>query len=453
VTNKKEKRHSELKKQRGGTIMKSKYMMMAVTLVLVLALSTSASTAQKPKIEIWGVSSFVADVNNWVVHKAKKWGTKNGVEVKVSLFPFGQLNAKLIAGIEAGTQPDMCVQGWGVGEWVNKGLLLPLDDVVDRLGRADFFEHKLIENQLRGHIYGIPGFFELFMLHIRTDLLKAAGLDYPNDYEEFAQVALKLTDPKNNFYGMGYSLGRNFDNDCHFLGALFTHGGGYLSEKSSKGVGIFKGESTIKALKWIKDLYDKKAIPPFGMVEIGNNNAYINGVVAMTLNPPSIMYALKHRYPELAAKTKMIPVGEIIDGGEESLFIFKSTKYPELAKRLAYYYFKDKEDYRKNFIEAGELYGLPIFKSQAKVIGDAWKRGEWSEWGVNPYELLKSIKYVSNPTAYPLGEASPVADRAMMSHLWARLVDAVIFEKVPIETAVEEAHRELKRVAKEVYGK
>ena len=72
---------------------------------------------------------------------------------------------------------------------------------------------------------------------------------------------------------------------------------------------------------------------------------------------------------------------------------------------------------------------------------------------MNPYELLKSIKYVTNPRAYPLGEASPVADRAMMSHLWARLVDAVIFEKVPIETAVEEAHQELKRVAKEVYGK
>ena len=433
--------------------MKNKHLLMAVSFMLTLALCTGAAIAQKPKIEIWGVSSFVADVNNWVVHKGEEWGAKNGVEVKVSLFPFGQLNAKLIAAIEAGTPPDMCVQGWGVGEWVNKGLLVPLDDVVDRLGRADIFEHKLIENQLGGHIYGIPGFYELFMLHIRTDLLEAAGLDYPKDYEEFAQVGLKLTDPARNLYGMGYSLGRNFDNDCHFLGALFTNGGGYLSEKSSKGVEIFKTEPTIKALQWIKDLYDKKTIPPFGMVEIGNNNAYINGVIAMTLNPPSIMYALKHRFPELAAKTKMVPVGEIIDGGEESLFIFKSTKYPELAKDLAYYYFKDKEDYRKNFIEAGELYGLPIFKSQAKVIGDAWTRGEWSEWGVNPYGVVEEIKYVSNPRAYPLGEASPVADRAMMSHLWARLVDSIIFERVSVENAVEEAYQELKRVAKEIYGK
>ncbi|MBC7190420.1 extracellular solute-binding protein, partial [Candidatus Aerophobetes bacterium] len=360
---------------------------------------------------------------------------------------------KLIAAVEAGTPPDMCVQAWGVGEWVHKGLLLPLDDVVEKLGKEDFFEHKLTENQLEGHIYGIPGFYELFVLHIRTDLLKAAGLDYPKNYEEFAEVGLKLTDPAKGIYGMGYSLGRNFDNDCHFLGALFTYGGGYLSEKSSKGIEIFKTDPTYKALEWIKNLYDKKAIPTFGMVEIGNNNAYINGTIAMTLNPPSIMYALKHRYPELAEKTKMIPVGEVIDGGEESLFIFKSTKYPELAKDLAYYYFKDKEDYRKNFIEAGELYGLPIFKSQAKIIGDAWMRGEWSEWGVNPYEVAKSIKYVSNPKAYPLGEASAVADRAMMSHLWSRLVDSIIFERVPIKDAVEEAYGELKRVALEIYGR
>lgn len=87
--------------------------------------------AQKPTIEIWGCSSFVADVNNWVVQKAQEWAAQKGVEVRVSLFPFSQLNAKLIAAVEAGTPPDMCVQAWGVGEWVHKGLLLPLDPSCD----------------------------------------------------------------------------------------------------------------------------------------------------------------------------------------------------------------------------------------------------------------------------------------------------------------------------------
>ncbi|MHA1971670.1 MAG: ABC transporter substrate-binding protein, partial [Candidatus Hodarchaeales archaeon] len=359
----------------------------------------------------------------------------NGVDVNFLLIPVEQFNSKMSQALQTGNFPDVVIHGWPVAEPAEQGMLLPLDDVVDRLGRDDFFPFKLNENKINGRIYGIPTFYEPYLYHIRMDILEKAGLSVPTNYTELAEVAVALSDPSRDFYGLGFTLGRSMDANIHFFDVLINHGGGYL-DKGNKIV--FNSVATYEAYAWIKYLYDNKAIPTRGMIDIGNNNAYINENIAMTSNPPSIYYALKRNKPELAKVTKLFSIGETTDGGEESCFVFKTTKYPELAKDLIYTLFADKEDYRINFIESSECYGLPIFKSQAEIISQQWKEGKWEGFGQDPLEIILSINHVSNPTAFPLNEATSIADKSQMTFIWADSVTDLLFNNRDITDVVKD---------------
>lgn len=429
-----------------------KYLCLAVLLMgLTAGLAAGSLGKQQPQLTVWARASFVADVNNYLTGKAKEWGRKNGVDVRVSLLPAKEFTTKIYAAIQAGRAPDVVVHGWPVGEFANKGYLLPLDDVVDKLGRDDFFKVKLNEDKVGRHIYGIPSFFELYWLHTRKDILAQHGLDIPTDYTELAEVAKAVSNPAQDFYGLGFTLGRAYDAQIHFLGTLYAFGGGYLSCRGIEGLDMLKSRPTYNTLRYIKGLYNAGAIPPRGMSDIGNNNAYIQERIAMTPNPPSILYALKKNRPELAAKTLLVPLPVMMDGGEESAYVLKTTKHPDLAKDLVYYYFKDKEDYRKNFIEAGDLYGLPIFKSQAKIIGEEYENGQWQHFAVNPYKVLQeSTIYLAVPTAYPINQASALADKAFYSLVWSDLVTDVTLGEKPIIQVVDKTYERLVSMAEEL---
>jgi len=384
------------------------------------------------------------------VNKVQEWANENDVTARVSLLPVDQFNQKMIAAIETGTQPDVVINGWPVAIAAERGLLLPLDDIIQKLDPADFFPHKLAQNKVGDHYYSLPMFAELYVAHIRKDVLAAKGLKIPANYDELPEVAKKVSDPKRDFYGLGMALGRCFDAETHFLATLYSFGGGWLSDLSPSGADVFKGPATAKALKWIKDLYEAKAIPPdaTGWTDWNNNKDYIEGRVAITMNPPSIYYSLLQTNPELAGKTVLAPIGVTVDGGEESAFVFKSTKHPELAKDLLYYLFKDKEAYRKGIVEGSWTYGLPVFKSQAKAISEQWKSGKYRQWALDPYQVIEKSDRMLNPLAYPYNKACSVADEASTSLLWSDLLSRVIVDKVPIEKAIEETYERIKELIK-----
>jgi multiple sugar transport system substrate-binding protein len=403
-------------------------------IVLMLVVSLSLIALAKPRLEVWGRSTFVTEQNTWMTSKVNDWAKANNVDVNFILIPVEQFNQKISAALQTGNLPDVVIHGWPVAQPAEEGLLLPLDDIVDKLGRDDIFPFKLEEDMINGKIYGIPSFYEPYLYHIRMDLLEKAGLEVPTNFNELAKVAVALSDPSRDFYGLGFTLGRSDDANIHFLGVLASLGGGYL-DKGNKVV--FDSAETYEAYAWIKYLYDNKAIPIRGMMDVGNNNAYINGNIAMTANPPSIYYTLNKNNSELAKVTKLYAIGATIDGGEESSFVFETTKYPQLAKDLIYTMFKDKEDYRIHFIESSQCYGLPIFRSQAEIISRQWKDGKWQQFGQDPMDIILSIKHVSNPTAFPIDQASSISDRANMTYIWGDSVTDLLFNKKDITDVVD----------------
>jgi ABC-type glycerol-3-phosphate transport system substrate-binding protein len=420
---------------------------------MLLTVSFSLS-AQKPTITVWGRATFVPETNQFLERKISEWAKLNDVNVNYTLIPESEFITKIHSAVQAGNQPDVVIHGYPVGEFAHKGLLLPLDDIIDKLGREDIYEVKIEQNRWHdGKIYGIPSFFEPYWLIVRKDVLDQHGLDIPFTLEELAAVSKAITKPDEGFYALGHTLGRDFDANVHMATIFHAYGGGILRERSIKGLDVFKEAPIYKALTYLKDLYDAGTIPPEGSIShsAGNNMAFIQNQIAMTFNPSTIYTTLREQYPEMAAVTVVAPFEVLIDGGVESCFVFNSTRYPELAKDLVYYFFKDKEDYRKYLFEVTDLYGLPIFKSQVKILSDQYKKGKWQCYTVDPVQFLEESKlYLCNPTTYPLNQATALKDSVHYSYFWADLAVDVVLGNMTIEAAVDKAYNRLVGFARDL---
>lgn len=429
-------------------------LLVAVSLLTLFSLGVSA--ASKPTLEVWGRASFIDAVNQWYKTTIERWADEHDVNVRVSLLPYDQFNQKIFAAMASGAVPDAVINGWPVAFPAERGMLVPLDDIVLKLDPTDFFPLKLNQNKVGGHYYGIPMMYEPYVMNVRKDVLDAAGLPIPDDFKELAQAAKKVSNPAKDFYGFGHAFGQSFDGANDFLATLYSFGGGWLTTPDSpNGVDILNSKATVDALNWYLDLWKAKAIPPDATSwnDSGNNNAFLQGRIAMTFNPPSIYYTASKNNPDLAKKIVLAPVGDVVDGGEESAFVFAKSKYVDLAKDMIYNIFANKEAYRKGVTENSETYALPIFKSQAKVISDQWKKGQWPQWAKDPYQVLERTKYVWSPVAVPYGSATSIADQVSDTFVWSKLQSRVIVDGVSPQTAIKETMDRIKQLINEANKK
>ncbi|MCC6040112.1 MAG: extracellular solute-binding protein [Thermofilum sp.] len=420
-----------------------------------------AAPAARPKLVIWGRATFTPPQMYWVEKKVREWAAKNNVDVEITWLAVADIGKKLIAAVEAGNPPDMVINGHPVAIFAEKGLLLPVDDVIEKLNKSDIYEVKLKQCEWGGHYYCLPTMFEATWLHVRWDIVKKAGAEnmFPlKSLDDFYTVAKMLHNVEPGVYGIGLPLGLNgYDTWWTFLHFWGGYGGGMLTERSSAGVIMDKEpyrSALKKAFEIERKIWLEKLTPPDSdqWVDASNNNAYLQGKIAMTMNPASIWYAAMTQNPELAAKTKLFLAPVSVDCGDESVFIFKTTKYPELAKDLFYYLFADKEDYRKGFCEASGLYALPIFKSQMKVISNDWKAGKYPAFGEDPAAAVERIKFMET-AAFPLGERTTPSETFREGFIWNEMIQRVVIKGEDPDKVIDEYAARLREECKRVYGK
>ncbi len=416
--------------------------------------------AVRPKLVIWGRATFVPPQLYWIEKKVREWAAKNNVDVEITWLAVADIGKKLIAAVEAGNPPDVVINGHPVAIFAEKGLLLPLDDIVKKLNESDIYELKLAQCRWGGHYYCIPTMFELTWLHVRWDIVEKAGAQdlFPlKTLDDFYTAAKKLHMVEPGVYGVGLPLGLNgYDTWWTFQHFWGGYGGAMLANRSVSGV-IMDKEPYRSALKKAFDIerriWLEKLTPPDSdqWVDISNNKAFEEGRIAMTINPASIYYALMTRNPKLAAVTKLFLLPVSVDCGDESVFIFKTTKYPDLAKDLVYFLFADKEDYRKGFSEAAALYALPIFKSQMAVISNDWKAGKYPFFGEDPAKAVEKVKLMET-AAFPLGERTTVSETFREGFIWNEMIQRAVIKGEDYDTVIDTYAQKLREEVKRVYG-
>lgn len=431
-------------------------------LLAALMLGMIGSFASAEPFNVWIATTFVDAQNNWLKAKVEEWARAKGVEVNISIFPKEIYADKIVAAIESRNPPDVVLQGAaGVVQAAEQGLLVPLDDVVDKLDRNDFYPAVLSYNTITDpntgvkHIYGIPLFFELRTAEVRVDLLEKAGIAIPEHptYEWLIEAARAVNNPPN-VYGWGFTLGKCYDAHDNILMLIYHFGGGYIANRGPHGADIFNSEPTWKAFSLLKELYKEQVIPPdsLGWTDYDNNLAFMTGRIAFTINGLSIYYKMVAEHNPLAEVTKEVFLDVVCDTGLKSAFVFKSVpQKEELGKDLIYFILQDKESYRVNMCEAAQLYGLPIFKSQGAIITQQWKDGKWPMFAVDPMLGAERARAVW-AMAYPLGEPTSVAERIEGSLLIPEYVAQLFTRNADPKEVAAAIAAQINKMLAETYG-
>ena len=278
--------------------------------------------------------------------------------------------SKLGAAFAGGDVPDVVQHLSSVftASLFQRGLLVPVTDVVEKVGEKDFSAASLdvYRDPKGGYFATVIGTAVLSTLWYRKDLLAAEGLTAPKYFDDWLKVAKATT--KGGKYGasLPYS-GKGFSN---FLVdyTIQAAGGWLIAPDMSVTVNSPAG---IAAFEFLKEM--RQYAPP------GANNysfdeslgGFVSGAAATTIYTGRVLSNVHEKNKPIEASLEAVPYPYRRDGGRPfatnsfaSQFIPKGSKNVAEAKLFAAFQYKP-EMYIK-FLHSAPGHLLPVLTSIGK---------------------------------------------------------------------------------------
>ena len=401
-----------------------------------------AQAGAKGPVVIWCEASFVKEVDELMAATFKEWGSKNGWAVDYQVIPPPPESLqRLTAAIQAKQPPDADHLFEGDLQYYRaQGLLEDVSNVINAIKgfEGGLFESGLLGVGFEGKYFGMPYSLTPWIMHTRTDLLKAAGVEYPKTWTDLIAISPKVSKPPQ-VYTFAMCLGDAEDTMNNFCQIMWGYGG---QLQNKEGALTFKSKGTLEAIRVVKEMYDKKVIPPGATTwdASGNNKAYQSRQTVFSLNPNTIYAWLEINDKPLAEVTGMygVPAGpagafDMID--VRSFVVFRDGKNPGAAKE-ALRYFAEPGNYEKVIIASRNRF-TPIYKNLLN-------RPLWAGAAYTQYkEIMKNgrIRAFAGPPNPALGE---VGNTWVVSHM---LQEVCAGSKSP-EKAMNDAYDQMATIYK-----
>ncbi len=320
------------------------------------------------------------------------------VTVKPSAMGWLDLELKVIAALAVGNPPEIADTfvhhaGWAAG----KDLLRPLDDVVEAVGKDDWYMELLEWIHWDGHQWAVPMTWGTDMLLYRKDWAEEKGIESIKTWSDWLAYAKATNSPPNRY---GVSLAGNaslwFNEDIYeFVG---SNGGDLWDED---GLPTFVGnEALYGTLEFYQQL--QEVMPPgwlsHGYVETLNNWA-TEKAASLRGWGRTIGYIKRYappdkQNPNIFAATTM-PIGPQGSKGwtqsnDDIFVIYKNSKEPDAAAEFLKFYYQ-KENHRK-FCLSVPLHLLPVLKSVAhdpEYLKDETVQ-QWKIWDEPQWTAMKN---------------------------------------------------------------
>ncbi|HTD47788.1 MAG TPA: ABC transporter substrate-binding protein [bacterium] len=173
------------------------------------------------------------------------------------------LNQKIMSSVAAGAQPDAAQAGayGAVAAYLRAGLLVPVQrfadgpDGLSRSSLADIFPGFREDNTYRvehkAALVSWPFNKSVLVFYYNGTMLKSLGLDVPRTWDDVAAASEKAMRAGAVAAGMGWTPGSEL-----FAALLYQNGGRLLSMDDTSV--LFHAEAGVRALAFLKDLYDRK---------------------------------------------------------------------------------------------------------------------------------------------------------------------------------------------------
>jgi ABC-type glycerol-3-phosphate transport system substrate-binding protein len=178
---------------------------------LFTAGGASAQSSKTGTIRVWGEpgpygGAGVAAMNEWAQKNAP------GLKFEIETIPWDGVYVKLMTDLAARRPPSLIsVESPIAMQLMAEGLLLPVDDMVDKIGRDRLVDGVKWDywGNWKGKQYVIPAHHQPHLLLVRTDIVNelAEGSGYMG-LNDLLNAAKTITQKKQNMAGFCMALGR-----------------------------------------------------------------------------------------------------------------------------------------------------------------------------------------------------------------------------------------------------
>lgn len=291
------------------------------------------------KLRVLRPSKFVQGDETVWMENTKKYQQMTGVEVRVDNESWEDLRPKSAVAANVGRGPDI-VYAWYDDAHQYPDKLLNLSDVynyLDKKYEGWYDVAKKFSTRGRNQISVVLGSPGSKMVYRKSHLQAAGFSSFPNDFPGLLECckALKAKGTPSGF-ALGNAVG-DANGWCHWL--VWSFGGKMVDEKDKV---VIDSPETVKALEYVKQLYETFIPGTLSWLDINNNKAFVDGQISLTNNGISVYYAAKTsndpKLKEMALDIEHAnyPIGPIGRPTEVNLtvpaMVFRYTKFPNAAK-------------------------------------------------------------------------------------------------------------------------
>jgi len=262
---------------------------------------------------------------------------------------FGDFTAKMVAAVQAGNPPDLGYHVLSIPQMYSQNITEDVTDVVEKAVSlyGDVLPATAVNNaKFDGKWWAVPFMCTTGGWFARKDVFQAAGIDVNtlDTWDKRRDAALKVSDPDKKMWGWGMTVNRSGDGHGLILGVIQAYGGSFTDASGQKVT--FNSPQTLAAAEWLAETYTsdkyKKMLPPgiASWTDTSNNEAYLGGTIAMTVNQFSIYAKAKADKNPVFPNTALLHAPKNLDGtlfeaGSSGwLTIFKGAKNQALAREL-----------------------------------------------------------------------------------------------------------------------
>jgi ABC-type glycerol-3-phosphate transport system substrate-binding protein len=214
-------------------------------------------------VRVWGEPGPYGGV---AVEGMNDWAAKNapGLKFAIETIPWSDVYAKLMTDLAAG-RPAHCisVESPIAFQLMAEGLLEPVDDLVDKIGRGRMIPGAKWEywGAWKGKQYVIPAHHQSHLLVVRTDVLQEAGVTKsPAEWNWTDQLAAaRAIKAKGKMFGICIALGRTIATDYYVMGLLHS-AGGRMFDAANKSQVVFDSPAAVETFEYIQELFP--TMPP-----------------------------------------------------------------------------------------------------------------------------------------------------------------------------------------------
>jgi ABC-type glycerol-3-phosphate transport system substrate-binding protein len=229
-----------------------------------------------------------------------------GVKIQMEYGGFDARQILIPAGVAAKQPPTISKLAEGEAmQFIAKGLLADVSSVIaDTGGESAWAPTSLNAGKYKGGQYTVASVGQQYRsLWVRTDLLDKAGLQPPTTWDEWKNVAAKMTG--NGAYGVSIAGGANLWTQLTYVGFLWNTGETMFDKDFNV---ILGGPGALAALEFYKEMV-KYAPPDYASYSWGETiDAFVTGLCATQQYAGRTLKRVYDNNPSILSGTHGVPM-------------------------------------------------------------------------------------------------------------------------------------------------